>query len=330
MDFLAACEDLAANVAAFDFVDGPSDVSESDRSMWQALFDFSSDEAVEAIRNWRADFARPTLSQAAWLIVKEAKTAEGFNKESYEYSIFKEHEARKKSRESSSGIVAANGGAQYLLKLEVEAADTEILCRLPKKPNILTGLDGDGNTTRFCLLSGIEKSELLKDLPKTRQPTFIRVSIAQKALSSTSLCPTLGFDTTMPQFRPANSPLPPPLARPGQDEYPVWYFFYGTLADADILSRIIGLGKKGGETQVEYKRARIRRGKLSTWGGKYLALVDADEDSTVDGCAYQVKDQNQEDSLRVYETGKYEAVRCTMELLDGDGRFLQGLTFRLA
>jgi hypothetical protein len=61
-----------------------------------------------------------------------------------------------------------------------------------------------------------------------------------------------------------------------------------------------------------------------------LALVDADEHSKVNGWAYQVQNQDEEDSLRVYETGVYEVVRCTIESTDEPEVKVQGLTFRLA
>lgn len=342
MDFLAACENLAANVAAFDFADDDSHVSDSDLSIWQALFGFSSVEAVKAFRDWRADFTRPTISQEAWLLVKEAKMAEGFNKESYEYSLCKAQMAQQQSRASKINATAKDEEAKYLVKLECDSPSSmvsvELIRFLPKKPNILTGLDDDGNITQFCLLSGHQKAKFLNALSKAHpfyQPTLIRTSVASKNLSSTSLYPTLGVDTILPQFRLDNSHLESnssssslSLVRPAQDEYPVWYFFYGTLADANILSRIIGPSEE--QNTIEYKHARIWRGRLSTLGEKYLALVDADEHSKVDGWAYQVKNQNEEDSLRVYETGKYEVVRCTIELMDGEGAFIHGLTFRLA
>ncbi|KAL7941552.1 hypothetical protein V8C42DRAFT_348672 [Trichoderma barbatum] len=66
-------------------------------SKFEVLLDTTSD--------WRADFTRPTLSQAAWVMVKEAKTAKEFNKESYEYSIFKARKTQHRSRESSSRAV---------------------------------------------------------------------------------------------------------------------------------------------------------------------------------------------------------------------------------
>ncbi|KAL9476270.1 hypothetical protein ACSS6W_006111 [Trichoderma asperelloides] len=342
MDFLAACEDLAANVATFNVADDDSLVSDSDLSKWQALFGFSLDEAAKAIRDWRADFARLTISQAAWLLVEEAKITEGYNKESYEYSLWRAQMVEKRSRASKTHLVAKNGEAKYLVKLEHDCPPStdsvELIRCLPKKPRILTGLDDDGKTTQFCLLSGSQKAEFLDALFKARpfyEPTLIRASVASKDLSSTSLYPILGVDTTMPQFRLDNSQLENIVssnsffsARPAQDEYPVWYFFYGTLADASILSRIIGSSEE--QNPITYKRASVQRGRLCTLNGKYLALVDAEQQSKVDGWAYQVKNQNEEDSLRVYETGIYEVARCTMELMDEEKIFIQGLTFRLA
>lgn len=71
MDLLAACEDLAANVAAFDAADEDSHthISDSNLSMWQTLFGFSMGQAANAIVYWRADFTRLTISQAAWLFI---------------------------------------------------------------------------------------------------------------------------------------------------------------------------------------------------------------------------------------------------------------------
>lgn len=138
---------------------------------------------------------------------------------------------------------------------------------------------------------------------------------AEKALSSDSLHPTLGIEATLPQFRSTN-------ASPRNDEYPVWYFFYGTLADPDVLTS---------QTGVEVPRlipAHISGGVLKTWGGKYKALVDQrgyGKESKVAGHAFCVESEKVETGLRVYETDKYEVVRCTIEM--GDRRE-QGLTFR--
>lgn len=337
-DLLAACEDLAANVAAPDTAaaaaDQGSHVSRSDQALWKILFGFSSDEAAEAIRNWRADFTRQTISQAAWLLAKEAKMAEGYNKEAYEYSLWRARTAQKPLSHNHNTV--QGDGAKYLIKLECGSSPSteavDLMRFLPKKPNILNGIDDDGNTTRFCILSSSQKMTFLNALSNAHpsfQPTLIRTSIASKDLSATSSHPTLGVDATLPQFRPDNSSSFSP--RPAQDEYPVWYFFYGTLADAGVLSRVVvGPGDEKAAADICYKRARVRRGRLTCLGEKYLALVDADEGSVVDGWAYQVKDRAEEDSLRVYETGMYEVVRCTVEVMGEKEGVVHGLTFRLA
>ncbi|KAH6606088.1 oxidoreductase domain containing [Trichoderma cornu-damae] len=310
------------------------------------LFGLSSDEAVKAISDWRADFTRQPISQAAWLLVKGEKEAEGFNKESYHYSLSK---AQRSRTFNNGATTTTDKEANYLIKLECNslpsAESVDVVRYLPEKPNTFTSIDDDGNANEFCLLSSRERAEFLSALSKahpSHQPDLIPVSVAPKNLSPTSLYPTLGVDTTLPQFRQdqrqrGSSPSPPPSSppspvRPAQDEYPVWYFFYGTLTSANILSRVIGVSSGEKENAIQYKRARVRRGRLSILGGKYLALVDADGRSTVGGWAYQVKNQNEEDSLRVYETRRYEVVRCNIEFIDGNGNggSVHGLTFRLA
>lgn len=71
-------------------------------------------------------------------------------------------------------------------------------------------------------------------------------------LSATSIYPTLGpdsilpqhrlssclsLDTTLPQHRVSSSHT---AFSPRQDEHTVWYFFYGTLADK-VLTRFLSL-----------------------------------------------------------------------------------------
>jgi len=74
----------------------------------------------------------------------------------------------------------------------------------------------------------------------------------------------------------------------------------------------------------------IHSGKIGTWGGKYKALVD-NPGTCVEGCAYEVVSQEQEDALRVYETAKYEVVRVEiMCRMNFRARFVRGLTFRFA
>ncbi|KAF2255189.1 hypothetical protein BU26DRAFT_380219, partial [Trematosphaeria pertusa] len=111
------------------------------------------------------------------------------------------------------------------------------------------------------------------------------------------------------------------LARPSQEEYPVWYFFYGTLGEPDRLKSLLGL-KKG----PKLSPASVKGGRIRMWG-KYRALVDGSPDDGVSGVAYEVQKEEDEQNLRIYESAKYEVVRCKIQFRD-DGREVWGLTFR--
>lgn len=66
------------------------------------------------------------------------------------------------------------------------------------------------------------------------KPTFVRFTrLAEKELSSEPGYLTLGIDTTLPQHRCSEGSGPFTAV---QDEFPVWYLFYGTLADSVILT----------------------------------------------------------------------------------------------
>lgn len=149
------------------------------------------------------------------------------------------------------------------------------------------------------------------------KPTFVRVTKpAEKNLSSESRYPTLGVDTTLPQFRPDdNGPF-----LPVQDDFPAWYFFYGTLADTSVLTRHLSLTE-----EPQLYPATVTGGVLETWGGKYRALVDGPETARVQESAYHVMTKGHEDALRAYETDNYEVVRCSIEM---EGMVVQGCTFR--
>jgi hypothetical protein len=126
---------------------------------------------------------------------------------------------------------------------------------------------------------------------------------------------------TFPQFRPGASTT----HLPSQDQYPVWYFFYGTLADAAVLSRLLDLPA---DCVPTYREARVRGGQITTWAGKYLGLVDGDRDAVVRGSEYLVGNTEDENALRYYETDKYEVVRSEIKF-EGNGGRVMGLTFRL-
>ncbi|KAF2145927.1 uncharacterized protein K452DRAFT_192456, partial [Aplosporella prunicola CBS 121167] len=90
--------------------------------------------------------------------------------------------------------------------------------------------------------------------------------------------------------------------RPTQDEYPVYYFFYGTLAEPQWLKRILNLPE-----MPILKRATIHGGTLKMWG-PYKALINGPE--TIQGWAYLVQNKKHETRLCEYETPNYEVVRC--------------------
>jgi Gamma-glutamyl cyclotransferase, AIG2-like len=177
----------------------------------------------------------------------------------------------------------------------------------------------------FCRVDSAAKKAILDSLyTASFQPTFIRISKAEKALSNTSPYPTLGKESTLPQHRPTIIASPSTFL-PAQDQYPVWYFFYGSLADPDVLSRLLSLSE-----QPELRPASVTGGILKTWAAKYKAIVDAPASASrcVHGHAYQVLIREHEEALQYYETEKYEVVRCLIKLRDKTEEVVNGLTFR--
>jgi hypothetical protein len=217
--------------------------------------------------------------------------------------------------------------ARYLFKLEgplqtagavQEAAG---LLDMPVRYKA-TATDEAGELSTFVSIDQRSMNLIARRFPNT-QLTFIRVSVAEKCLNDFSLYPTLGIDTTLPQFRPAQDSHQP---SPKQDEYPVWYFFYGTLADQSRLMSLLDLS-----VAPQLIEATVKGGQMKTWGGKYKALVnETDSGAEVSGSAYQVMSKEHEEALRLYETDKYEVVRCDIWLgnLDGTTEAVKGLTFR--
>ncbi|GME27841.1 AIG2-like protein [Neofusicoccum parvum] len=166
---------------------------------------------------------------------------------------------------------------------------------IPPLPPPITGTAEDGTPTLFLRIAATTKRAIETYLESSstgsRPPTFIRLSIARKDLSPNSAHPTLGIDATLPQHRG-------PGRRPHQDEYPVWYFFYGTLAEPETLARLFDLAE--GEQRPVLKPAVIHDGRMEMWAGKYRALVDGAE--RVEGWACRVQSREHEDALLVYET----------------------------
>lgn len=222
-----------------------------------------------------------------------------------------------------------NPKSRFLLKLEGLLPDVKAaqeIGNLDSAPTKYQGADDGGEDVEFCIINATAKQVIekrLRDQGTDFRPTFIRISDAEKDLSPICRHPTLGIDSTMPQHRLQNETA----ATPTQNEYPVWYFFYGTLADKDVLARVL---QRDEISTADLLPAQVRGGRLTTWAGKYRAMIHADlKAPPVTGSAYLVKSREEEDALRFYETERYAVVRCRIQIAGESGRSegMDGLTF---
>ncbi|KAK7885624.1 hypothetical protein LTR67_010417 [Exophiala xenobiotica] len=303
MDILAELETMATNVTEEDDM-----ISDADVQRWQKLFNLTRSDSSNAIETYRGNYSRARITDEHWDAIKSTQEAKGHNRESYEYSLTKTRKPTNMTSASApiergSFIVQLTGPLDTAARLQEAAALSQI-------PALATGFGEDGEA-RFCEIDGAAKSRLLAWLAKHHgdfHPTIVRLSKAKKDLCPHTPAPMLGrMDLTLPQHRPDDATFKP---TPLPDQYPVWYFFYGTLADSDVLSQHLNLDT----APVVYPSAR--------W--KYRALVDA-PGTEVDGSAFLVGSRDQEDALRFYETDKYEVVRCHITMQTG---VVCGLTFR--
>ncbi|OAR00486.1 hypothetical protein LLEC1_00811 [Akanthomyces lecanii] len=323
MDLLSACESLASNVLEYAASDTSDlQIPESDVEHWQQLFQMTRAEAIDEIKNWRLDFSRESLSPSAWEAIKESESAINFTKESYEYSLARGWKLKRHP------VTSTDDPGMYLLRIEGTLPSIAMIQDLlgTKKLDIVSGVDDDCSPVQFCCMNAQLQTLLLNRLASSDsiqfRPNFIRVSIAAKDLSASSRHPTLGIDSTLPQYRPQSNAE---CFRPAQDEYPVPYFFYGTLADQAILARVVGTSD---QDEIKYQPATVFGAALTTWAGKYRGLVDGGHGDKVEGMVYLVKSREEEDALRIYETVKYEVVRCSIHL-EAESKSHMGLTFRL-
>ncbi len=310
-------------------VDRPEDEpADQDLSLWQTRFGYSAPEALVVIETLRADINGRKLSDDQWNLVKAAKEAEGYDRETYEHQLqlWSSNGSNFHARPKHSG--PARDTSSYIFKLGGPFTDIESLRRavggVSAEARRGQGEEGD---TEFACVDGAAKRVIedwlaTQSPPMHYRPTFIRLSQAPKNLSEHSSHPTLGIDCTLPQHRMQD--LNQPFA-PAQNEYPVWYFFYGTLMDPQTLQKCISIPHPPIMTL-----ASINGGVLRTWGRKYMALVDGPATAVVHGCAYRVLSSEHEEYLRFRETEAYEVVRCCIALDSGEGvqEEVRGLTFR--
>ncbi|KAK5462959.1 hypothetical protein LTS15_002671 [Exophiala xenobiotica] len=227
MDILAELETMATNVTEEDDM-----VSDADVQRWQILFGLTRSDSCNAIETYRGNFSRTRITDEHWNAVRSTQEAKGHNRESYEYSLTQ-------TRKCTNMIPAPVERGSFIVQLTGPlhtAARIQKAATLSQVPALATGFGEDGEA-RFCEIDGAAKPRLLAWLAKHHSdfhPTIVRLSKAKKHLCPHTQAPMLGrMDLTLPQHRPDKATFEP---TPLPDQYPVWYFFYGTLADPDVLS----------------------------------------------------------------------------------------------
>ncbi|MCJ1431265.1 hypothetical protein MMC27_000616 [Xylographa pallens] len=304
MDCVEELERLALN-AAEETPSLDQAPSADEIARWTHLFHYSPSTATALIQQQRNDPTRKKVSKAHWAAVHARWECAGYDHLAYEHELF---------------ILRLSGPLSTPSQLQSAAG-------LSAPPTIFAG-EGSHGPAHFCIVDAPTRHSLSRWLAHSHpafRPTFIHYFPAAKNLSRTSVHPTLGIDATLPQHRLddcAQEPLP------RQDQYPVWYFFYGTLCDPAVLAAQLGVAR---DTPLGLQDARVRGGVLKTWARRYKALVDEPPGrgggGVVDGKAYAVRSAEEEEALRGYETGAYEVVRCEIELRGGK-EAVKGCTFR--
>ncbi len=214
----------------------------------------------------------------------------------------------------------------YLLRLDhplSEAWEIAAILQLPRVPQIELGIGESGESlARFCHLSQTNIHALgiwvAKNHPR-KQLTKVRLGIAHK---DPYQLPMLGLDPTLPHYRPSMSTTGTEKTTT-EGEWPVYYFFYGTLVSSSRLSRLFDISSS---ELHRLREATLLDGQIRTWAGKYAALIDC-PGGKAQGFVYQVESADQEDALRVYEGDDYEVVRANIVL---EGRVIEGRTFRFS
>ena len=299
---------------------------------WQTLFGYSASTAEFKIKDHQKNALNFAIFDDHWFIVRERMEAEGHDRESYEQF----YNYRQATRDVINNQNLSMKGMRmlralgFLIKLEEPFINVKSIIQaaglsLDASTEVIPATDFFGEPCSFYRINMMDKLAIEEWLEKHPQPEFFSPTYvwdsARKDLSSTFLYPTLGLDTTLPQYRPESDKTYRQTPRPSQNEYPVWYFFYGTLLDKAILARLFG-----SDFHAPYCEAKIRGGIVKTMG-KYNALVD-DESGTnvVHGKAMRIQTREHEERLRAYETNVYEVVRCNIQV--GPNEFINGLTFR--
>ncbi|KAF5622258.1 uncharacterized protein FTJAE_10992 [Fusarium tjaetaba] len=216
--------------------------------------------------------------------------------------------------------------AKFLIKLEWPLDSPETVAQAAGIPSPDEG--AISGPCYFLEINAINKAAIEAYL-KTNlslsgfSPTFIPWNPARKSLSPPSLHPTLDIESTLPHQRLEYVHDEP---CPAQNEYPVWYFIYGDLADPSVLVELLG-------DNLRFYTAEIIGGGYM---GNFSPANNVEDLMSLTSIALQVETQEQEDMLRAYQGDAYEVVRCPIYVACTDyieflayGEEVPGLTFRL-
>lgn len=231
---------------------------------WQQLFSYSKAESWEHTQRQSDDW-NALVPAALWDAVRDKQEPLGHDRRSYSHWLQTSSQRQEKTSTISS---TSQTERDYLFRLEGPLSSPEQITQiagLSRAPIIYRGESlSQGKTTQFCLIKSSTHTALQKWISKEApgfQPLFVSHSRARKELSSISIAPFLGCESMLPQYRLL---LPDTTPCPQQDEYPVWYFFHGTLTETATLDRLFGhVGSIF--PRLELHPAHIRGGKLETW-----------------------------------------------------------------
>jgi Gamma-glutamyl cyclotransferase, AIG2-like len=95
-------------------------------------------------------------------------------------------------------------------------------------------------------------------------------------------------------------------------EWPVYYFLYGDLAKPHVLSDVLGLYP---DESPKMRPAHIVGYELATWDGR-PTLVSGRSGHVVEGMAYEIQSEEDEERLLCGETRAYKTSSCWMYLSD--------------
>ncbi|TAQ87655.1 hypothetical protein B7494_g4038 [Chlorociboria aeruginascens] len=201
MDAFDELERMARNAAEPESQASPSDIAR-----WQHLFSYSYDQAKQLIEQQMDDYVRARVSDEHWDMVRHDWEARGYDRQAFEHELSIGRNSTVITGVSSK-ISASQARTHYLLKLEGSLNTAEkirIAAGMQQLPRCRQG-QGEEEAAAFCEVDGVQKQAITAWLASQTgtsnfKPTFVRITQARKEFSA-SWYPTLGIDSTLPQYR---------------------------------------------------------------------------------------------------------------------------------